>query len=266
MPETIGTSPGHPQVAGLEPSGGRLARRGGPAYELFMLALCVLALIGIAVQNVFRLDPDIEVLLEYADTAICAAFLVDFALTFWRTPNRLRYLVTWGWLDLVSSIPTLDFARWGRMARIARIARLLRGLRATRLLTKVLLRQRAQSTSLAAAMLAFLLVLGCSTAILHVEKLPESNIKTAEDAAWWAFATITTVGYGDRYPVSAEGRLIAVLLMTGGVGLFAALSAALAAWFLAPEDQETDAEIAGLRQEIALLRQAVERLSRAGSP
>lgn len=266
MSETIGTPPGRPQSGGVEPSGESLVLRATPAYQLFMLALCVLALIGIAVQNIFRLDPDIEVLLEYADTAICAAFLVDFALTFWRTPNRLRYLVTWGWLDLVSSIPTLDFARWGRMARIARIARLLRGLRAARLLTKVLLRQRAQSASLAAAMLAFLLVLGCATAILHVEKLPESNIKTAEDAAWWAFATITTVGYGDRYPVSSEGRLIAALLMTGGVGLFAAISAALAAWFLAPEGHEMDAEISGLRQEIALLRQAVERLSKSGTP
>lgn len=53
-----------------------------------------------------------------------------------------------------------------------------------------------------------------------METAPESNIKTAEDAIWWAFVTITTVGYGDRFPVTTEGRIIAALLMTAGVGLF----------------------------------------------
>ena len=233
--------------------------RDAPAYQLLMLALSVLALLTIVIQNTLRLDPQIEVLLEYADTGLCFAFLTDFALTLWRSPNRWRYFFTWGWLDLLSSIPTLDLARWGRVARIARLARILRALRATRLLTKVILGQRAQSTSLAAAMLAFLLVIGSSTAILQFEKVPESNIKTADDAIWWAFTTITTVGYGDRFPVTTAGRIVAVLLMTAGVGLFGVISATLAAWFLTPEEQTTDAEIAGLREEIASLREAIEK-------
>ncbi len=233
--------------------------RDAPAYQLFMLALSVLALLTIVLQNTLRLDPQIEVLLEYADTGLCVAFLSDFVLTLVRSPNRVRYFFTWGWLDLLSSIPTLDLARWGRLARIARLARILRALRATRLLTKVILKQRAQSTSLAAAMLAFLLVIGSSTAILQFEKVPGANIKTADDAIWWAFTTITTVGYGDRFPVTTAGRIVAVLLMTGGVGLFGVISATLAAWFLTPEERSTDAEIAGLRQEIASLREAIEK-------
>lgn len=81
---------------------------------------------------------------------------------------------------------------------------------------------------------------------------------------WWAFATITTVGYGDRFPVSGEGRLIAAILMTAGVGLFGAFSAALAAWFLAPEEEATDQEIANLRAELAAIRQLLEeRLPRS---
>jgi voltage-gated potassium channel len=233
--------------------------RDAPAYQLFMLALSVLALLAIIIQNTLRLDAEIEVLLQYADTLLCVAFLTDFGLTLWRAPNRVRYFFTWGWLDLLSSIPTLDLARWGRVARIARLARILRALRATRLLTKVILRQRAQSTSLAAAMLAFLLVIGSSTAILQFEKVPGANIKTADDAIWWAFTTITTVGYGDRFPVTTAGRVVAVLLMTAGVGLFGVISATLAAWFLSPEERTMDAEIAGLRQEIASLREAIER-------
>ena len=230
-----------------------------PAYQLFMLALSVLALATIAVQNAFRLDPQVELLLEYFDNALCVAFLIDFVTTLWRTPNRGRYFMTWGWLDLLSSIPTLDFARWGRLARVARLARLLRALRATRLLAKAILRQRRQSTSLAAVMLAFLLIVGCSTAILQFEKDTDSKIKTAEDAIWWAFTTITTVGYGDLYPVSRGGRFIAIVLMTAGVGLFGVISATLAAWFLTAEEEQTDSEITALREEIALLRQAIEQ-------
>ncbi|MBV9494126.1 MAG: potassium channel family protein [Acidobacteria bacterium] len=229
-----------------------------PVYQLFMLALCVLALVGVVVQHAFRLDPEIELVLDYADELICVGFGVDFLVTLWRAENRWKYLLSWGWLDLVSSIPTLDLARWGRLARMARIARILRGLRATRLLTNAILRKRSQSTFAAAALLAIILVIGCSTAILHFETEPESNIRTADDAIWWAFATITTVGYGDRYPVTTEGRIVAAILMTAGVGLFGAFSAALAAWFLVPEDQATDEEIAALREEIAGLRKAVE--------
>jgi voltage-gated potassium channel len=80
---------------------------------------------------------------------------------------------------------------------------------------------------------------------------------------WWAFATITTVGYGDMYPKSTEGRVIASLLMIAGVGLFGAFSATLAAWFLAPEGAATDHELSALREEIAALRKAIEERGRA---
>jgi voltage-gated potassium channel len=73
-----------------------------------------------------------------------------------------------------------------------------------------------------------------SIAILQVEHDPNSNIKTAEDAIWWAFVTITTVGYGDKYPVTTEGRIIAGFLMITGVGLFGTFTGFIASWFLEP--------------------------------
>jgi voltage-gated potassium channel len=233
-----------------------------PVYHLFMLALCVLALVGIVVQNMFRHDPEIELVLDYADFIICVAFGVDFIVSVWRAPKRVRYLLTWGWLDILSSIPTLHIARWGRLARIARISRVLRGLRATRLLGEAVLRRRRQSTVAAAALLALMLIFFASTAVLHFEVHPDSNIHTAEDAIWWSVATITTVGYGDRYPVTTEGRVVAALLMVAGVGLFGTFSAALAAWFLIPEGEATNTELAALREEIAMLRTAMQEALR----
>jgi len=229
-----------------------------PRYQWFMLALCVFSLVVVILEGVYRSDPEVEKVLDVADNVVCGAFFADFVLSFVRAPRKWRYLVTWGWLDLISSVPMLDVARWGRLARIARVTRVLRALRASRTLSTILFRKRGQSMAFAAALLATFLLVASSVAILRFEDVQGSNITTAGDAVWWAFATITTVGYGDRFPVTAEGRLTAAILMTAGVGLFAVFSAALAAWFLSPQDRVTDAEIAALRAEVAALRELIE--------
>jgi voltage-gated potassium channel len=185
-----------------------------------MLVLCIYALGVLAVQTAAKLRPETRDILDLADYAVCVIFFVDFLIDLWRASDRRKYLFTWGWLDLLSSIPIFHITRWARAARVVRIFRLLRGLRAARILTVVVVRRRVQSVFLAASLVALLLVVFSSIAVLTVETAPESNIKSAEDAVWWAFATITTVGYGDRYPVTSEGRFVAAILMCSGVGLF----------------------------------------------
>ena len=238
-----------------------MSKPSSPAYHLLMLVLCLFALGVLAIQTAVTLDPQIRLVLEYADYAVCMIFFADFVVSMWRAPSRLRYFATWGWLDLLSSIPTVSVARWGRIGRVLRVFRVLRGLRATKLISTVILRKRAQNTFLAAALLALLLVVFCSVAILEFETAPESNIKTAADAVWWAFATITTVGYGDRFPVTPEGRFIAVVLMCAGVGLFGTLSGVFASWFLENEVADETTEIGALREEIAALRRSVDELA-----
>ena len=90
-----------------------------------------------------------------------------------------------------------------------------------------------KGTFTAVSIIAVLMILFSSIAILQVEDQPNSNIKSAEDALWWSYVTITTVGYGDKYPVTTEGRLIAAVLMTVGVGLFGTFTGFLASWFVA---------------------------------
>jgi voltage-gated potassium channel len=69
--------------------------------------------------------------------------------------------------------------------------------------------------------------------ITIVERLsPSGNIKNFGDGLWWAFTTITTVGYGDRYPTTTEGRVLAVCLMVLGISLLGVISATIAAWFV----------------------------------
>ena len=74
--------------------------------------------------------------------------------------------------------------------------------------------------------------------LLFESAADNANIKTAGDALWWAYVTITTVGYGDRYPVTTPGRIIGVMLLTAGVGLYGVLTAYLANFFLTPPQPE----------------------------
>lgn len=86
-----------------------------------------------------------------------------------------------------------------------------------------------------------LLIVIMGAAILDIERtVPNSNIKTPSDAIWWAFVTITTVGYGDRYPISTEGRFVASFLIIFGVIMLATITGALAAWIL---EQQIDEDI-----------------------
>jgi voltage-gated potassium channel len=229
-------------------------------YQVFMLALCLYTLGTLAFESFFLLDPSAHKILNYADNAVCALFFVDFLISLYRAPNKWQYFYTWGWMDLASSIPTVDALRWGRVTRVVRICRVLRGVRATKLLISFILDWRSQGTFLPTALVSLAIVVFSSVAIVQFEAgADNSNIKTAEDALWWAFVTITTVGYGDRYPVTVEGRILAVFLMILGVGVFATFSGFVAAWFLTPEAKLQESELENIRQELVTIKQLLEK-------
>jgi voltage-gated potassium channel len=236
----------------------------GP-YTIFMLLLSFFALVTLAVNTIFRLDPAISEILQYADYGICFFFFADFIISLYQAERKIKYLLQWGWLDLLSSVPMIDSLRWGRAARIMRILRVLRGVRSAKILADFILLRRTESAFLAAALVSILLVVISSIAIIQFESAPEANIKTSEDAIWWAVVTITTVGYGDRYPISSEGRFIAALLMSAGVGLFGTFSGFVASWFLRPERQAQESEIHTLIEEVRRLREMLESQEKDGA-
>jgi voltage-gated potassium channel len=129
------------------------------------------------------------------------------------------------------------------------------------LLIDLALNRRAESAALAATLVTILVVMVAGVAVLHFEDAPDSNIKTAEDAVWWSVVTLTTVGYGDRFPVTSEGRLVGALLMIMGVGLVGTLSGLAASWFLSPLASRNRSEIEFLRAEIADLRRLLETVA-----
>jgi len=230
-----------------------------PSYLIFILVLSVIALIVLAVETVFRLDENTRHLLKIADGTVCVAFFADFLVLLFRSEKKGKYLVTWGWLDLLSSIPMLDVMRWGRAARILRIFRVLRGVKSAKLITRVIVERRAQSMVLAIILVLFVLISIASISVLHFESAADSPIKTPGDAIWWSVVTIATVGYGDFAPVTVEGRVVALLLMISGVGLFGTISGLIAAWFIGPVKEKTKNDFERLEGEIRQIKELLAR-------
>lgn len=203
--------------------------------NLTVFVLSVYVLLAILADTLFVLPKETSTLLNYIDNAICVFFFTEFCIRFYRAKNKVQFM-KWGWIDLVSSIPAISYLRAGRLLRLIRLFRLIRAFRSTHLFVNHIFRNKAKGAFTSVTLLALLLVIFSSIAILQVEKDPNSNIKSAEDAIWWSYVTITTVGYGDKFPVTTEGRIIAAILMTAGVGLFGTFTAFVASWFVVKKE------------------------------
>ena len=204
--------------------------------DLVVVVLSVYVLGALLIDTLCALPPETSLLLYYIDNFICIVFFIDFCVRLYKADNKWKYL-KWGWIDLLSSIPAVNILRVGRLLRLIRLLRIIKAFRSTKKFIHYIFRNKAQGAITSALLIALLLIIFCAIAILQVEKEPNSNIKTAEDAIWWAYVTMTTIGYGDKFPITTEGRIIAAILMTAGVGLFGTFTAYVASWFVSDKEE-----------------------------
>ncbi len=210
-------------------------------YELFIGALSILSIVNLLLLMVTA-DPNLDAVLQAINAVLFPIFLGDFVYRFVTAESRAGYFWRgFGWADLLSSLP---FARVKilRLFRIWRVIRLFKAFGARNLLNEFI-QHRAENALLTVAFLVLCVLEFGSLAVLRAERAsPNANIASAADALWWAYVTITTVGYGDRFPVTNWGRIVGVLVMTAGVGLFGTLSGFLANKFLTPPAPKAPAE------------------------
>ncbi|HEX2360729.1 MAG TPA: potassium channel family protein [Jiangellaceae bacterium] len=160
------------------------------------------------------------------DVAAWATFAADYAYRIYLAEDRWSFIRSHP-LDLAAvALPALRVLRL--IASLARVAALAgRGLTERVMVTTTLV--------------AVTVVIGAASTVLDAERhAPEANITNFPDALWWAATTVTTVGYGDRFPVTAEGRLIGVVLMAVGIAVFGSITAALAGRLIQAGAAEAD--------------------------
>jgi voltage-gated potassium channel len=259
-----------------------ITRRHGNAYEIFILVVTVLSL-AVMASLLLPLDQaTVDALLVW-DNFICLIFLADFVYNLTGShPKREYFLHQRGWLDLLGSIPSLGILRFTALLRLARLSRLTRIMRLLggqnrKALVKDVVENRGQYALFITVLLALITVSVSSVIVLQFEsKSPDANITTGGDALWWAIVTITTVGYGDQFPVTVLGRLTGVFVMFAGIGIIGALASILASLLLSPPAPDADAvpvadadkpidptETARMRAEMAALREQMESLNAA---
>jgi voltage-gated potassium channel len=228
-------------------------------FQFVMLALSVYVIVALFIQLIIKLPPQILYLLDSFDFAICLVFLFDFFYRLVNSSNKLQFL-KWGWIDFISSIPTIDILRWGRLFRVFRIIRLLRAFKSTKILVSFIYQNRAKCSFAATAIISFLLVIFSSIAILTFEDQPSSHIKSPIDALWWSFSTISTTGSGDAYPITTAGKILSVILAISGVGLFGTFTAYVARFFIEPSQKQEEREIIELKNQIFNLNSKLDML------
>ncbi len=209
--------------------------------ELGMMLLSLFAVI-VVITIVFS-DNDRETtrLLIKIDFAICMIFIGNFFYGLWRAADRALYVRT-HWIDLVASIPVVEQLRFVRIFQILRVIRLIR---MSRSVLGPLLRQKRETTLTSLLLAMITIITFSSVLILLVEDgVPGANINSAESAIWWALITISTVGYGDFYPVTTEGRVIAAVVIVTGVSFFGVVAGFLASLFVQDDDEKNAPDMA----------------------
>jgi voltage-gated potassium channel len=217
-------------------------------YDLVIGLLAIFSLVILIPLHFGNLSSQDQTVLIILEDSLCAIFLFDFFRSLHLAPNKWGYFLKGGgWLDLLGSIPLSAFAIF-RVARLFRLIRLLRKMTGGEL-RRMLTRRLAQSTLLFTLVIALFLIFTISWIVLRAEQnAAGANIKTYHEAVWWAFVTITTVGYGDYYPVTGVGQSMAIILMFFGLGIIGVLSSYLATTFISLQSRRKEKVVGGNEQ------------------
>jgi voltage-gated potassium channel len=214
-----------------------------PAWEVFILGVSILSVVNLLLVGAVR-SPHLDQVFVIMDSLLTIIFLLDLARRLVVARDRRRYLVKgYGWVDVIAAFPLLRLLRVLRVVRMIRVMRRMGGpLNAFR----TFFSNRAAGGLLSVLLVAILVLEFGSLSIMAVEQgNPDANIHSASDAVWYLVVTMSTVGYGDRYPVTGAGRLIGSLIIVVGVGVFGTLTGFLANAFLAPSEAAAAVEAPG---------------------
>lgn len=204
---------------------------GSPLYQLTLFVLSIYVLVALLAVAFIVHDAEIHCVLQYIDFGVCLIFLTDFFVNVYKAESK-RENLRWGWIDFVSSIPAIDFLRWGRISRVVRILRYLRALRSMRILLQRIKTSRFETLTWSVFLIVFVSFTLSAAFILEFERTYGSTINTAESELWWAFLNLKNAKASISQALSPEGIIITTVLNKIGLLVFAYLNSMLVAWLV----------------------------------
>ncbi|MET0735527.1 MAG: ion transporter [Microbacterium sp.] len=214
-------------------------------YEIFIGVLSVLSIFNLVLVYAVVDVESLQTVLGVMNVLFSMIFFGDFVYRMSTAPSRSAYFFKhFGWADLLASLPFPQF-KILRIFRLIRVIRLLREV-GPRTIWRTLMRDRAGSALVVLLLMGILVLQFGSLLVLYFEEsAPDANIVSASDAIWYTMVTISTVGYGDQYPVTEAGRISGTVIIVIGVGIFGTFTGYLANLFLGPRPDEKDESAPG---------------------
>jgi voltage-gated potassium channel len=220
-------------------------------YEVFIAALSILSILNLVLIFFVR-DDSLDIVLQAMNLILSLVLFFDFLYRMRKAQSKSTYFFReYGWADLGASLP-LPQLKVLRIFRLIKVWRLFRLYGAKRLLT-ALVKDRAETALYLLLLIAVLVLEFGSLSMLRLEQSVDgANITTASDAIWYVIVTISTVGYGDQFPVTNAGRILGTAIIVLGVGIFGTLTGFLANAFIAPRrtQEEVAADEAAVEAEV----------------
>lgn len=215
-------------------------------FDLTVQALIIISIAGIVIGTLPDLDAGTRSILVAIETTSIILFTVEYGLRIYSSDDKLKYLFSfWGLIDFFAIVPTLFLSGFDlralralRLMRLARILKLGRYSKALQRLTRAM--HDIKDEFVCFLFISLIVFFLAASGIYYFENEAQPDQFSSIPASmWWAVATLTTVGYGDVYPITAGGRVFTTLILMIGLGLVAVPAGLIAA---ALQDSNYDAE------------------------
>ncbi len=215
-------------VSGTDPRWGR-------TFDYAIMALIALSTVTIALETLPGLPASLRTALRIEEMIVIGVFTLEYALRLWVAEHPGRYVFSfWGLIDLAAVLPfylslgmDLRGLRVLRVLRLIRILKLLRYMKAMNRLHRAF--QAIRDELLIFGLLSGIVLYLAAVGIYHFENVAQPDaFSSIPQSLWWALATLTTVGYGDVYPITIGGRVFTFLVLLVGLGVVAVPSGLIA--------------------------------------